>query len=332
MHAENQSLKVRILVPVFNDWTAVAELIQRLGSVLNGREEDFRLLLINDGSTEPDYSAWRTATPFPGHELRLRRNLGHQRAIAIGLAWLFDEDPVDAVVVMDGDGEDRPEDVPRLLDRFAQGGGRLSVFAERTRRSEGMAFASLYAAYRLLHRMATGIPVRIGNFSILSRAHLDGLMVSSDLWNHYAAAVVHLGVPIVTIPTTRGKRYSGSSRMNFASLVRHGLSALAVFADVIAVRSLVATGILCGVSFALLVFFAFTRVFTNWQLPQWTIYASAFFLIVLLQLLSLTFSATLHAFAGSTSARFLPVRDYSHFVQQAIEIERPPARGLGGAR
>lgn len=317
------------MVPVFNDWAAVAELVQRLGDVLKGREEDFRLLLVNDGSTEPDPGGWSVASAFPGQELRLRRNLGHQRAIAIGLAWLFEEDPVDAVVVMDGDGEDRPEDVPRLLDRFAQGGGRLSVFAERTRRSEGLAFAGLYAAYRLLHRIATGIPVRIGNFSILSYAHLDGLMVSSDVWNHYAAAVVHLGVPMATIPTTRGKRYSGRSRMNFAGLVRHGLSALAVFADVIAVRSLVATGILCAVSFVLLIFFAVTRVFTSWPLPQWTVYASAFFLIVLLQLLSLTFSATLHAFAGSTSARFLPVRDYSHFVKEAIEIERRAAHGLG---
>jgi len=325
-------MRVSILVPVYNDWPAVAEVLKQLGAVLKDREDEFRLVIVNDGSTD-EHGGLQLGAPFRGgEELRLRRNLGHQRAIAIGLAWLLEHEPGDAVAVMDGDGEDRPGDVPRLLDRFAAGGGSVSVFAERRRRSEGLVFSFLYALYRWLHRIATGLPVRIGNFSVLSRAHLGSFAVSSDAWNHYAAAMLRLGVPLATVPTDRGIRFTGKSKMNLVALMRHGLFALAVFADLIAVRLLVATGVMCGLTLVLVLLFAAIRLFTAWALPGWTLYASAFVLIILLQILSLTFSATLHAFSGSAAAPFLPVRDYSHFVQEAVEIPCPPVRGFSSAR
>ena len=315
-------MDVCVMIPVFNDWESLNVLLERLGTALSGRpRETFRVLVIDDGSTAPG-SGTLTLPPAyaSGTILHLRRNLGHQRAIAIGLAWLQATCPPAAVAVMDGDGEDKPEDLPRLLDRFAAGGGGFSVFAERTRRSEGLVFTTLYKLYQLGHAIATGLPVKVGNFSVLSRDHLDRIVTSSNLWSHYAAAAMRLGVPMDTVPTHRGTRYRGSSKMNFISLVRHGLGALAVNAELIAVRSLVAMGLLSIVGFALLCATVGIRVFTNLAVPGWTTYVSALVLIILLQMLSITFSVTLHALAAAGNLSFLPARDYPYFVGSVEDI------------
>ncbi len=121
--------------------------------------------------------------------LRLRRNLGHQRAIAIGLAYLEAESPAcQLVVVMDSDGEDDPQDVPRLIARAVQTEQQAIIFAERTKRSESLPFQICYHLYRLVHRVLTGRSVRVGNFSVIPRQRLESLVATSELWNHYAAA------------------------------------------------------------------------------------------------------------------------------------------------
>jgi len=315
LHKSRDTTDVCLLIPVYNDWGALSILIERLGACLWGRQETFHILIVDDGSTDAGGDTLALPAAFcTGSILRLRRNLGHQRAIAIGLTWLHMNQPPDAVVVMDGDGEDQPEDVPRLLDRFTAGTGGLSVFAERTRRSEGLVFTSLYKLYQVTHRILTGIPVRIGNFSALAREHLASIVTSGDLWNHYAAAVVRLRVRMTTVPTHRGTRYSGESKMDLISLVRHGFNALAVHAEVIAVRCLVLTGTLTIVAFGFLAACVGIRLFTNWATPGWATYVSAFILIILLQVLSITFSVTLHSFSDSNSTSFLPIRDYAYFI------------------
>src|SRR5262249_20783911 len=135
--------------------------------------------------------------------LRLKRNLGHQRAIAVGLAYAEECLPARAVVVMDGDGEDDPADVPRLLERLEEVGHDRIVFAERTRRSESRAFRVFYAAYKGLHHALTGKMVRVGNFSAIPRRRLSSLVVVSEIWNHYAAGAIRSGQPHSSIPTRR---------------------------------------------------------------------------------------------------------------------------------
>jgi hypothetical protein len=215
---------------------------------------------------------------------------------------------------MDGDGEDKPEDVPRFLDRFVENGGTKAVFAERTRRSEGFCFTFFYKFYQIGHRLLTGLPVKIGNFSVLPGQFLHSIVISSHLWNHYAATVVRLRLGMTTVPTRRGLRYQGRSKMNFVSLVRHGLSALAVHSELVAVRLLVATGAFCAVAVALLAICMFIRLFTSLAVPGWATYVSGFIVIILIQILSITFSFTIHAFSDLNSLSFLPVRDYTYFI------------------
>jgi polyisoprenyl-phosphate glycosyltransferase len=310
------STKIAILIPVYNDWLSLSTLLSRLDETLQGRTEQFYLLVVDDASEEfPPESVLNPSSLFSESKLlRLRCNLGHQRAIAVGLAWLCHNAIPDAVVVMDGDGEDKPEDVPRLLNKFMQDGETQAVFAERTRRSEGFGFTFFYKLYQLAHRLLTGLPVNIGNFSILPGEYLRSLVVSSQLWSHYAATVVNQRLGLTTIPTRRGYRYQGRSKMNFVSLVRHGLSALAVHSELVAVRLLVATGSFCVIGMTLLAVCSAIRLFTSLAVPGWATYVSAFIVVIMLQILSITFLFTVQAFSGLNSMAFLPTRDYAYFV------------------
>jgi len=312
-------MKIVILIPVYNDWASLFELLSRLGETLRGRTEQFHLVLVDDASEDPLSSSLPNSSNVFSQNtlLQLRCNLGHQRAIAVGLTWLYHNEVLDAVVVMDGDGEDKPEDVPRLLDRFVENGGANAVFAERTRRSEGFRFTFFYKLYQLGHRLLTGLPVKIGNFSVLPGKFLQSIVVSHSLWNHYAATVVRLRLGMMTLPTTRGLRYQGKSKMNFVSLVRHGLSALAVHADLVAVRLLVATGVFCVIGVGLLAICILIRLFTSLAVPGWATYVSGFIAIILLQMLSITFSFTIHACSGLHGMSFLPVRDCAYFINDA---------------
>jgi glycosyltransferase involved in cell wall biosynthesis len=309
-------MKIVILIPIYNDWASLSELLSHLNEALWGRTEQFRLIVVDDASEDP-LPGSLLSSPHVFSEsklLRLQCNLGHQRAIAVGLTWLYHNGVPDAVIVMDGDGEDKPEDVPRFLDRFVENGGTKAVFAERTRRSEGFCFTFFYKLYQIGHRLLTGLPVKIGNFSVLPGQFLRSLVISSHLWNHYAATVVRLRLGMTMVPTRRGIRYQGRSKMNFVSLVRHGLSALAVHSELVAVRLLVATGAFCVVGVALLAICMFIRLFTSLAVPGWATYVSGFIVIILIQILSITFSFTIHAFSGLNSLSFLPVRDYTYFI------------------
>jgi hypothetical protein len=170
----------------------------------------------------------------------LRSNIGHQQALAAALSYIAQNTLPRSVVVMDADGEDLPSDVPRLLEAFDSAGEERVVFARRTRRSEGLVFTIFYHLYRIAHRILTGIPVEVGNFSVFPGTRLRGLVSDPALWRHYAATVVHGGIPSTLGPTSRGQRIEGRSRMSFASLVTHGLKAMTVFSDRIAARMLIA--------------------------------------------------------------------------------------------
>ena len=236
-HDSNSPLRLVILMPVRDDWPSASELLRRLDQVLSPRTAAVDILMVDDCSSakyEPaevdnNFTALKTI-----RVLRLRRNLGHQRAIAIGLSYLQEHGRYNAVLVMDADGEDTPQGVIDLLNAFEQDGRRSAIFGERSRRSESMTFRLFYWLYRHLHRALTGVRVRVGNFSILPFSYLTTLAAMSELWNHYAAAVFRSRLAFGMIPIPRGHRIAGDSKMNFVALVSHGLSAISVFGESLA--------------------------------------------------------------------------------------------------
>lgn len=312
-----------VLIPVFNDWTSCALLLGALAEVLRATGTAAEVLVVDDGSTEPVPAGW-PGTTAPEHVsvLSLRGNVGHQRAIAIGLSHLQAAGGVRRVVVMDGDGEDDPADVPRLL-AASEGEGRDGVvFAERTRRGEGPVFRLGYAVYRYAHLVLTGLPVKFGNFSVVSASALDRLVVSSDLWNHYAATVVKARVPYRTIPTARARRLAGRTRMNWVGLVVHGLSAMAVFADRIGVRLLLSSLLLTGLAVLGTGAAVAASAFTDWAVPGWAGVASAAlgFSLLLGVLMFVVF--VLITLGGRGNAAFLPIRDHVHFVRSVRAVRK----------
>jgi hypothetical protein len=252
--------------------------------------------------------------------LRLRRNLGHQRAIAIGLCFVQQERDCAAVLVMDADGEDKPEDVPKLIQRYLELHGTSVIFAERVRRSESATFRFFYQVYRVLHRALTGIAVKVGNFSILSRDHLSTLSVVSELWNHYAASVYKARLPVAMLPTSRGVRLAGKSRLNFVNLIVHGLSAISVFAETVGVRLMLAIGALMIVNLALVGLVVAVRVGTVLAIPGWATSAVGLLLIIVLQMLTLVVGLTFSVLFNRNSLTFLPTRDYRYFVGEVSTV------------
>jgi hypothetical protein len=318
-----------ILIPLFNDWASFSELVDRLDVVLhdNGLKAD--VLIVDDGSTArppADGVVRRRLHAVQRVEaLELRRNLGHQRAIAIGLAYVENRLACGTVIVMDGDGEDAPEDVPRLLSRLREEHGYPIVFAERTRRSESWSFSVFYSLYKLLHVLLVGQRVRIGNFSAVPRRRLASLVAVSELWNHYAAAVVQSRQPWCTIPTRRAKRLRGKSSMNFEALVTHGLSAISVFSEAVGVRLLIvatATALLALTGLCVVVAI---RLTTNLAVPGWATYTAGLLLVLLLQSVLLAATFYFAILSGRHGSPFLPARDYIYYVFQVRTLYEPAA-------
>jgi glycosyltransferase involved in cell wall biosynthesis len=283
------------------------------------------VLVVNDGSAT-DQSPFRNAVIRELSRiadvriLNLRRNLGHQRAIAIGLVWIYENLKPDAVVVMDADGEDRPEDIPRLLKVFSAYEGKKTVFAQRFKRSESIGFRISYAFYRALHRLTTGISVRVGNFSVVPFEQLDTLVSVSDLWNHYAAAVFKSRLPFEMVPTSRGDRLEGKSHMNFVSLVTHGLSAISVFGEAAGVRLLIGSGIASGLLLSILALVVFVRVQTNLAIPGWATYTGGLVVIALMNIVTVAIALTLLILMSRNNMSFVPLRDYSWFVKNCERV------------
>lgn len=318
--------RLMVLMPIYDDWESAVVVVDRVHGVLAkaGYASDF--LLVDDGSSAPPpgrlrLSAKESADNLPTVEvLRLRRNLGHQRAIAIGLSHVQAHRSVRAVVVMDGDGEDTPEGVLKLVQRLDANGDSAVVFGARARRTEGLWFRVSYWFFKLAHRMLTGRSVRVGNFSILPAALLNKLVAVSELWNHYAASVFKARIPAEMTPIDRGHRIAGQSRMNFVSLLVHGLSAVSVFGDVLGLRLLVATFLLGVVSVIGIATVIGIRVFTDFAVPGWATSAAGVLFVILLQAFLMVTVFVFITLQGRSALGFLPVRDFSYFIDRVDEV------------
>ena len=311
--------RLAILIPVFNDWNAVALLLPALDHALEDCPLRPEVLLVNDGSTQalaPGLLVQHFEHLHSVQILHLRRNLGHQRAIAVGLVHIHKHFPCKAVIVMDGDGEDRPRDVARLVNEFSRQSESSIIFAERAKRMENAMFQLCYRLYCAMHWLLTGVRVRVGNFSIVPWQAVERLVVVSELWNHYAAAVFRARLPHRTIPMDRGRRINGESKMNFVALLVHGLSAISVFSDVVSTRLLVMA--LSGI--AVLAGAAGTAMAMHVAIPGWAGYAAAVSLLLLTQALFGAFLLVFTTISARANMSFIPSRDAHHFIDRQERV------------
>ncbi len=197
--------------------------------------------------------------------LELEYNVGHQKAIAIGLADMGQKSGDDVIVVLDSAGEDDPADIPEMLSVYFANPEPV-VLAKRVQRSEGILFKISYFIYKHLFRLLTGMGIAFGNFCALSKSTARRLAASSDLVNSFPATILRSKIPYKTVNTKRALRFSGASQMNFVGLILHGLQAITVFSDIVLIRLSL---MIFGFGITAIVGVILVRLFTTWVVPGW---------------------------------------------------------------
>ena len=317
------SQRTIVLIPLFNDWEAAELLLADLDRALADLSISPEVLFINDGSSLPMPQGFANRQFTALHSvdvLELRRNLGHQRAIAVGLVFVYQSLPSTAVVVMDGDGEDRPGDIPLLADEFYRAGQRSIIFAARAKRLERLSFRALYHLYRVIHLLLTGDQVRVGNFSMVPFESLAKLVVVPEIWNHYAAAAIRSRLAFRSIPISRGRRLVGKSKMNFIALLLHGLSAFFVYGDIVGARLLIAIALALIVEVILVAAGVAVWFTTSPNIVVLAAYVAAILGILLLQAIPVALILVFTVIGSRVNAGFLPLRDCPYFVSSVQRV------------
>ncbi len=279
-----------IVCPSYTDVVAFTMLRKRILEVVQSERLDpaVRFVVVDDTGGNDDevedlcsLDDVRVVTP--------PFNLGHQRALVYGLRTIAPElDDDDLVVTMDADGEDRPEDLPRLLAPLLEAPTtrQMLCVARRTRRRESLRFKVMYFFFRLLFRVLTGQTVRSGNFAAY-RGGLARRMLRHPYFDLcYSSSLVSLDIAVTPVPCPRGERYAGHSRMNSFRLFMHGLRMLMPFTDRIAVRALVAFSVVFGLGVVGSLVVVAVRLFTTAAIPGWA--TTSLISIVILSFLALS--------------------------------------------
>ena len=231
--------KIIILIPLFNDWKSVSILLNKIDLQVNNWNSEISVLIVNDASTEK-----RSGLEFNFKKIKLvkilnmKKNTVHQRCIAAGLKYICKNEDFDRVIVMDADGEDRPEELNDFFNK-AQENPNMTITGNRFKRSEGIIFKFLYEVHKLLTLVFTGKLIKFGNFSSLPKIHVEQLIQKSYLWNSYSSSIVKTINDRTFIPSIRGLRYVLPSKMNFTALIFHSLAIISVFRNWVIIRSVI---------------------------------------------------------------------------------------------
>lgn len=315
-----------IVLPVFNDVPCLVQLLKQLADIFRAGEARLSLVIVDDGSLPPiSESIAQINGVFAGCLLTVKRNVGHQRAIAIGIAYAVENVIADTMIVMDADGEDRPSDVLRLLAAIENRGSSI-VVAARAKRSENLVFRILYQLYRLIFFSLTGYRINFGNFLVLPPVAARRLANMGELWLSLPATILRSRVPIIYVPTERGDRFHGESQMNFVSLVIHGLRALAVFVESALTRIILgalALLLLCGVASAIAIIQKFLGVAT----PGWLTTVVGVSVVILLSSIILCFVSLAISIAGGAQAIAPPLETYRALIANITELAATPLSG-----
>jgi glycosyltransferase involved in cell wall biosynthesis len=315
--------RLAIVTPVYNDWDSFKTLVEKLSQVAMENHWRVCILAVDDGSVHgvPPRFSQAVAGIESIEIVRLIRNLGHQRAIAVGLAALNEKGLDLPAIVMDADGEDNPSDLPRLLAEHDRDPGYI-VFARRVRRSENFIFRGFYLFFKLFFRLLTGKSISFGNYSLIPSAALNRVVHLQEIWNHFAAGIMHSGLLWKTIPTTRSRRYVGRSHMNMTALVLHGLSAVSVYIEIVYVRLLFFALVVMTLDVLGFLALVYVRYFTLLAIPGWATNVAIGLTVIMTQ--AILFLATLSFVVLSyrSSKMFIPAVDFKDYL---MSIERVDA-------
>jgi hypothetical protein len=229
--------KIIILIPVYNDWESLKKLLIEInGNIKYFNEISFECLIVNDASTIQPPKLNKPSNFESVELLNMSENRGHARCNAFGIRYIFQNKKFDNLILMDGDGEDRPEEIKSLVEKIKEN-PNLSVVAKRIKRSEGPFFQSLYQLHKLITLIFTGQNINFGNYCILTRSDVEKLHSKASLWSSFSGTVKKNLKSFNEINSVRGLRYFGPSQMSLFKLLIHSFSIIAVFKYHVFLRS-----------------------------------------------------------------------------------------------
>ena len=230
--------KVKILVPVYNDWQSVSKLLQNINSEVSKLEAEFSVIIVSDASTEQRPVLSINLDNLKSLQIiNMRENRGHARCNAAGLKYINEKEDFDYVIPMDGDGEDRPEELSLLIGKINEYPNTV-VTANRVKRSEGFLFKLCYLAHKYLTLVFTGQTIKYGNYTCLPKSAVNSMVNEPATWSSFSGALAKIAKDRKSIPSERGTRYFGPSKMSFINLLKHSLSIIAVFKTTLLIRSI----------------------------------------------------------------------------------------------
>ena len=309
--------EIVIVTPVFNDWESFNILIKDLGIVSSKYNLYLNVIAVDDFSTIREYPS-NVPLGINLQVLRLSSNIGHQRAISIGLCEAFFKYKLDGVVVMDSDGEDKVEDIISLINNTDRSS---IVVAQRSNRTEGIRFSFFYKIYKLVFKLLSGQTMNFGNFCYIPWERLESLVYAPNIWNHLAASILKSKIPLRKVAIPRGKRYFGKSKMNFSGLILHGLGAMSVFIELIFTRILFFLIVFISVLLLIGLVVIIIKLFTTLAIPGWTSNVAGVLTLAILQAIIIILVSAFIVLNSRSTKLFIPAKDSHHFIAERINIK-----------
>ncbi len=230
-------MKIKILIPVYNDWQSVTKLIEGIDNLSINTDFQISIIIVNDASNHDRVDEVKDFKNINSIKiLNMKKNQGHSRCIATGLKYIFEKEDFDYVIPMDGDGEDRPEEVNNFLNMIKSSDNQ-AIVGERVKRSESFIFKICYQFHKLITLTFTGKSIKFGNFTCLPKTTVEKMVNEKATWNSFSGSLRKVEDKLLNMPSIRGTRYFGPSKMSFYNLIKHSLSIISVFRKTFLIRS-----------------------------------------------------------------------------------------------
>ena len=230
-------IKIKILIPIYNDWQSVSKLLDEINNLSINSEFRISTIIVNDASNhDRQDEEINLDNIYSIKILNMKKNQGHTRCIATGLKYIYEKEDFDYVIPMDGDGEDRPEEINDLINQIKNSNYK-PIVGERIKRSENLLFKVCYQIHKLITLTFTGKTIKFGNFTCLSKITVEKMINEKATWNSFSGSLTKVEKDLSSIPSIRGTRYFGPSKMSFYNLIKHSLSIISVFRKTFLIRS-----------------------------------------------------------------------------------------------
>jgi len=266
--------KITILIPVYNDWQSTSKLLEDISLNIKGLNNDFSVIIVNDASTDQQSINSTNLENLSSIKIiNMKENRGHARCIASGLKHIHEKEQYDYIIPMDGDGEDRPEEIKNFVENINFSPNK-AIVGERVKRTEKLIFKICYKIHKALTYLSTGQSIKFGNYTCLPKSTVEKMINEKATWSSFSGALQKVEKDKVEVPSVRGVRYFGPSKMSFLNLIKHSLSIISVFKFNVLIRSIL---------FLVVYLFLISENISNVTLIP-------FYLVILLNILTFYFS------------------------------------------